>query len=339
MRVETKTRPNDVTEPGCKGMNDEATKPQPAPFAERPFFPDLDVLATAVDAAKIGVWSWDIASNRITWSTNLEEHSRPVARQFRRHRFRSSRTTFILTIAPTCWRRSRNRCAPTNRTARSIVCLRKRDCEERWIEAAGTVVVEDGEPVRMVGTCRDVTERVTLHRELRNAGEPAGGGRTSRRTGAHRKRSAEILRRGGLDDREAARRGTGEDPRTRARRRRTSAAVGSRLAAGTRRHRLCLHRPQTRRPASRSPRAARSSSRISPPKHGFAGAPLLRSHDVVSGISMPDLGARWPRLWRARRHTRAATEIQRIRRVVPRRRRQRDRRSDRSACRPTAIRS
>ena len=28
-------------------------------------------------------------------------------------------------------------------------------------------MVEDGEPVRMVGTCRDVTERVRLHRELR----------------------------------------------------------------------------------------------------------------------------------------------------------------------------
>ena len=41
------------------------------------------------------------------------------------------------------------------------------DGEERWIEALATVVLEDGQPVRMVGTCRDVTERVTLHRELR----------------------------------------------------------------------------------------------------------------------------------------------------------------------------
>src|SRR5207247_2368535 len=33
--------------------------------------------------------------------------------------------------------------------------------------AVGTVVLDGNEPVRMVGTCRDVSERVRLHRELR----------------------------------------------------------------------------------------------------------------------------------------------------------------------------
>src|ERR1700751_890583 len=38
-----------------------------------PFFADLDQLSIAVEAAKIGVWSWDIAANRAIWSTNIEE--------------------------------------------------------------------------------------------------------------------------------------------------------------------------------------------------------------------------------------------------------------------------
>jgi two-component sensor histidine kinase len=42
------------------------------------------------------------------------------------------------------------------------------DSDDRWIEAIGTAIMEDGKAVRLVGTCRDVTDRVRLHRELRN---------------------------------------------------------------------------------------------------------------------------------------------------------------------------
>ena len=40
--------------------------------------------------------------------------------------------------------------------------------EEHWIETSGTVTFKDGAPVRMVGICHDVTERIKLQEELRS---------------------------------------------------------------------------------------------------------------------------------------------------------------------------
>ena len=39
--------------------------------------------------------------------------------------------------------------------------------EERWIETVATVVSAVGTPAQMIGVCRDVTERARTHRELR----------------------------------------------------------------------------------------------------------------------------------------------------------------------------
>src|ERR1700754_5006491 len=35
-------------------------------------FPDLDSIRVALDAGQIGVWSWDIKSNAMRWSGNLD---------------------------------------------------------------------------------------------------------------------------------------------------------------------------------------------------------------------------------------------------------------------------
>ena len=40
--------------------------------------------------------------------------------------------------------------------------------KDRWIEAVGMISLKDGVPARMVGLCRDVTERVNLEQELRS---------------------------------------------------------------------------------------------------------------------------------------------------------------------------
>jgi two-component sensor histidine kinase len=45
--------------------------------------------------------------------------------------------------------------------------LPKPGAEERWIETLATVVVEGGVPVKLLGICRDVTDRARVHRELR----------------------------------------------------------------------------------------------------------------------------------------------------------------------------
>ena len=39
--------------------------------------------------------------------------------------------------------------------------------EERWVEAMASVIEQNGEVVRLVGICRDVTDRQKLLRELR----------------------------------------------------------------------------------------------------------------------------------------------------------------------------
>src|SRR5262249_5022517 len=39
--------------------------------------------------------------------------------------------------------------------------------EERWLEALVTVVIENGNAVRLLGMCRDVTERLRVYREVR----------------------------------------------------------------------------------------------------------------------------------------------------------------------------
>jgi PAS domain-containing protein len=36
------------------------------------FFPDFATVRAALEAGKIGVWSWDIGTSAVTWSSNME---------------------------------------------------------------------------------------------------------------------------------------------------------------------------------------------------------------------------------------------------------------------------
>jgi PAS domain S-box-containing protein len=131
-----------------------------------PFFADLDVICTAIEAAQIGVWSWDIAANRGTWSTNIEEICGLAKGSF-------DGTTAALTndVHP------EDRAAVMAAMQDALVTRKPRrvqyrlaprpGAEERWIETIATVVVEDGSLVKLLGLCRDVTDRVRVHRELR----------------------------------------------------------------------------------------------------------------------------------------------------------------------------
>lgn len=139
---------------------------EPKPRA-RSLIPVPEPVATALEAGKIGVWSWDIASNRIAWSANLEDVHRLA-----QGRFDGSFTFFENDIHPddrASVVAGIQESLRSRKPHRTLYRLHPRpDTDDRWIEALGTVVSENGEPVRMVGTCRDVTERVTLHRELRS---------------------------------------------------------------------------------------------------------------------------------------------------------------------------
>jgi PAS domain S-box-containing protein len=130
------------------------------------FFPDPRLLEAALENASIGVWSWDIESNRVTWSSNLEEIHRLPSGSFdgtfsffENDVHPEDRPVVLASLQD----------ALQTRTARRMQYrLPEQDGQEEcWIETMASVVLEDGRPVAMLGTCRDVTERVRLHRELR----------------------------------------------------------------------------------------------------------------------------------------------------------------------------
>jgi len=168
MRVEHNVRPTDVPtevrEP--EAQNEGNSRPVPAPSEDRPFFPAPDLVTAALAAGKIGVWAWEIAPNRVTWSANLEEIHRLAAGSFdgtfsafENAVHPDDRAGVVAAIKESL---------RSHKPHRTLYRLPPQpDGDERWIEASGTLVVENGQAVRMVGTCRDVTERVTLHRELR----------------------------------------------------------------------------------------------------------------------------------------------------------------------------
>jgi PAS domain S-box-containing protein len=145
------------------------TEPRRAKQAEdsrHSFFPDESTVYAALENAKIGVWSWDIASNKVTWSANLEEiHCLPKGT------FDSTFASFENDIHPDDRAHVRNEIQEGLRTQssrRMLYRLPPREDEpERWIESIATVSSENGKAVRMQGTCRDVTERIRLLRELR----------------------------------------------------------------------------------------------------------------------------------------------------------------------------
>jgi PAS domain S-box-containing protein len=143
------------------GAADATPMPANEPTA---FFPEAKLVEAALEAARVGVWSWDIASDRVAWSSNMESiHGLPAGA------FDGTFASFKNDVHPQDQVQVRNAIEDALRTGaplRMLYRLPPRHDGERWIESRGTVVMEDGRAVKMFGTCRDVTERVKLHREL-----------------------------------------------------------------------------------------------------------------------------------------------------------------------------
>jgi len=141
---------------------------QPRPdHAAKEFFADFAAVRAALEAAQIGIWSWDIAGDTVTWSSNLEAiHGMPPGSfdgswaSVIGHIHRDDRSSVEASLNEALRTRSafrvRYRAAP------------KDDREECWIEASGTLAVEYDAPKTMFGLCYDVTGRVNLENELRS---------------------------------------------------------------------------------------------------------------------------------------------------------------------------
>jgi PAS domain S-box-containing protein len=131
-----------------------------------PAFPDAQSAAVALDAGQIGVWSWELQSNLVQWSANLERiHRLPPGG------LQGTFASFQKDIHPEDQPEVMAAIQESVRTGKPYhVHYRlapRADEEDRWIEAVATVVQENGAAARLLGICRDVTDRQKLLRELR----------------------------------------------------------------------------------------------------------------------------------------------------------------------------
>jgi PAS domain S-box-containing protein len=136
------------------------------PSAAERFFPHPDLICLALETGQIGVWSWDIAGNRIVWSSNVERiHGLPPGS------FDGTMSEFEGRIHPDDRAVVRQEIRDTLRTGgpRRVQYRLKRapGDDERWIETITTVIMQGETPVQMLGVCREVTDRARVHRELR----------------------------------------------------------------------------------------------------------------------------------------------------------------------------
>jgi PAS domain S-box-containing protein len=130
------------------------------------FFPDLDIVTRALEAADIGVWAWDIASGRIIWSRNLEAIHRLSAGSFDR-----TLSFFETDVHPEDRPIVLAAIKETLETRRPYSVMYRVPArtgeQQRWLAASGTLITNNDTPETLFGICRDVTARVHTEQELR----------------------------------------------------------------------------------------------------------------------------------------------------------------------------
>ena len=130
------------------------------------FFPHFATVRSALEAGRIGVWSWDLATNTVTWSSNMEAIHRLAPGTFdgtyaffERDVHEEDRPRVVQAIKDALQTGK-----PYWVRYRVIPGQQREDC---WIEASGQVIFEQGVAVRMLGICHEVTERIRLRSKKR----------------------------------------------------------------------------------------------------------------------------------------------------------------------------
>src|SRR3954470_14832960 len=144
----------------------EAVRPQHELQDSESSFLDPASMRVALEAGQIGVWSWDFKASTLHWSPLLEQiHGLSPGS------FEGSLAAFQREIHP---EDQPDVLAAVQESLRNgkpyhvLYRLAPRDNQDdRWIEAMASVIQHDGEPVQMLGVCRDITDRQKLLRELR----------------------------------------------------------------------------------------------------------------------------------------------------------------------------
>jgi PAS domain S-box-containing protein len=114
-------------------------------------------LRFALDAAAMGTWDWDLVSNHVTWSDNVERlHGLPAGwfdgtfASYEREIHPDDRQRVLESV-----RRAIERGVPHDVEYRIVAP----DGTVRWVEGKGRVDCEDGRPARMTGVCVMTTRR------------------------------------------------------------------------------------------------------------------------------------------------------------------------------------
>ena len=131
------------------------------------FVADVTTVRSAFEAEQIGVWSWDIDADEMTWSSNMEAIHGSSAGSFD-----GTRVSFIGHIHRDDQQGVQ---AALQNSMRTGAAFRARyrtpsreQHDEHWLEAAGKIAAGDTPPRTMFGLCYDVTGRVNLENELRS---------------------------------------------------------------------------------------------------------------------------------------------------------------------------
>ncbi len=122
-------------------------------------------LLVALEAGRMGAWEWEIPAKRVTWSPTLEDiHGIPRGSfpgTFEGHRddmHPDDRERVFATLQHTL------------RTGEAYFVLYRiirPDGQVRWLEARANLLHDaEGEPLRLVGVCTDVTERKRAQDDL-----------------------------------------------------------------------------------------------------------------------------------------------------------------------------
>ena len=146
-------------------QQETGTKPSTSPSGEDGTC-NLEVFCGALEAGQLGVWLWDIPSQQVIWSTKLEGwHGLPET---------ISDGTFSL--VPDALSTAEK---PGVRAALREAMHTRKPCrmefrsaphpgrEDQWYEVSVTVISKDGTATQILGICRDITERLSINREVR----------------------------------------------------------------------------------------------------------------------------------------------------------------------------
>jgi PAS domain S-box-containing protein len=128
--------------------------------------PDLESFRSGLEASQTGVWSWDLRTQRMSWTTDVAS--------FQGHQADSPAGEFALAPqdipaqeGPGLLEAIRQALLSNKPCRMEYRLPTPPDRPERWFEASVTVMVEDGAAVQVMGICRDVTERLRINREVR----------------------------------------------------------------------------------------------------------------------------------------------------------------------------